>query len=98
MFKRLSTRIWFLIIGILCAVIAVLAVISVIVWNTSVVFVFAPVVFAIVLISSAFSFDSKNNVKKTANKKTKKQIVEEEYVSPFFADDSDNKMKGKKRK
>lgn len=98
MFKKLSTKAWFLIIGILCAVIAVLAVISVIVWSTSVIFVFAPVVFAIVLISSAFSFDSKNNIKKTTKKKTKKQIAEEEYVSPFFADDSDNKMKGKKRK
>lgn len=98
MFKKLSTKAWFLIIGILCAVIAVLAVISVIVWNTSVIFVFAPVVFAIVLISSAFSFDSKNNIKKTTKKKTKKQIAEEEYVSPFFADDSNNKMKGKKRK
>ncbi len=93
MFKKVSTKTWFLIIGILCAALAVFAVIAVIAWDLSVMFVFAPVIFAIVLISSAFSLDSNGNAKKT-----KKQIAEEEYVSPFFADDSDKTTKGRKRK
>lgn len=98
MFKRLSTRIWFLITGSLCAALAVFAVIAVIAWNLSVAFVFAPVIFAIVLISSAFSLDSNGNAKKSNAKKSKKKQAEEEYVSPFFTDDPNNKMKGKKRK
>lgn len=97
MFKKLSTKAWFLITGSLCAALAVLAVIGVIAWGLSVMLVFAPVIFAIVLLSSAFSFDSKGNVKKTA-KKTKKQIAEEKYVSPFFGDNSDDSEKGRKRK
>lgn len=97
MFKRLSTKAWFLITGILCAALAVFAVIAVIAWNLSVAFVFAPVIFAIVLISSAFSLDSNGNAKKSNAKKSEKKQAEEEYVSPFFTDDP-NKMKGKKRK
>lgn len=98
MFKKLSTKTLFLIIGVLCAALAVFAVIAVIAWNLSVMFVFAPVIFAIVLISSAFSLDSSGNAKKSNAKKTKKQIAEEEYVSPFFADDSEKTTKGRKRK
>lgn len=98
MFKKLSTRVWFLIIGVLCAVLAVFAVIAVAAWGLSVVFVFAPVIFAIVFISSSFSLDSKGNTKKSNIKKTKKQIAEEEYISPFFDDNSDKTTKGRKRK
>ncbi|MCD7727755.1 MAG: hypothetical protein LUH08_02115 [Ruminococcus sp.] len=101
MFKNMSNKAWFLITGIACAIITVLIIIGVILERVSVMFAFPFGIFAIILIASAFSVDEGKQKPKKPQKKTKKQIAEEQYVSPFFADDTDDldkPVKGRKRK
>lgn len=83
-----------LIAGIGCAVLTVLVIIAVAFGKLSVIFVFPPAVFSIVLITSAFSLDTSKPQKKPVNKK---KPSEEEYVSPFFIE-NDNKKNNVKRK
>ncbi|MCC8191745.1 MAG: hypothetical protein LIO41_01690 [Ruminococcus sp.] len=52
--------------------------------RVGVMFAFPFGIFAIILIASAFSVDEGKQKPKKPQKKTKKQIAEEQYVSPFF--------------